>query len=92
MKEHVASDHHKKSHIAGQGSKQVNVTHELKQRRIGRILELVQTKLLNFLVGRWSRNQLLQAMKDAKIKRIVQKHMANENIQLKHKENPVYRK
>lgn len=75
------------------GKKQViDVTHKQTHRKIGRILILVQTQLVEFLAGKWSHAQLQAAMKDHRVKKIVQKHMAAESIQLRHKDQPVYRR
>lgn len=60
----------------------IELTHKLTHRKIGRILILVQNGLVEFLrsQGKWSRAQLVAAMKDYKVKKAVQKHLAQENI------------
>jgi hypothetical protein len=74
--------------------KVIELTHKLTHRKIGRILQLVQNGLVEFLrtQGKWSRTQLVAAMKDHKVKKAVQKHLAQENIQLRHKDRVVYKR
>lgn len=67
----------------------VYLTHETKPRRIGKTLELVQTKLIAFFEQKWNAHKLRSAFKDSRVRRVLQKHLANRNIKLKHKDAKV---
>lgn len=62
----------------------VQVSQKQTHRKVGRILLLVQSQLVEFLKGKWSRAQLQAALKDRRVNKVVQKHLLKENIQLMH--------
>lgn len=64
------------------------------QRKIGKILFLVQHQFVEFLKGKFSVQDLNAAMRDKQVKQTIQKHMTNENIRLMRKDTnePVFRR
>ena len=63
-------------------------------RKIGKVLTSVQDKMKEYLATEkgYSAAQLNAAFNDTSVKQVIQKHMLQENIQLMHDNQPVYRK
>lgn len=75
--EHKARD---SSPRRADGSHKVEVTTRLTHRRIGKILMLVQSELVEVLRKNYSYGQLGAAFKDPRVMQSIQKHVQNKNI------------
>lgn len=76
------------------GRKQIDITSKMTHRKIGKVLTSVQDKMKEYLATEkgYSAAQLNAAFNDTSVKQVIQKHMLQENIQLMHDNQPVYRK
>lgn len=88
------SQHKAKDLRSAEGRRQIDITSKLTHRKISKVLNSVQDKMKQYLASEkgFTAAQLNAAFNDTSVKKVIQKHMLEENIQLVHENQPVYRK